>query len=567
MLFSQKVENLTRTRNKALLAQEAKLGDNLKNWRAGRADKDGTKFWGPVIRLANACELNIDQTTDLLKHAQKPSFEELQYAQPDDEVPSYAEATREAIAAILRRSASIDAYSLPNYRHRTLTSPDDISEGDIIPREHLSDGQLIPIIQKAEEKKLRLEPKVFYVVIRAAAAALIILITILVASPAAREKAVSIVTTIIEKADQFIKERREPSPQPTEVIPTSTSTATRSLIPTMTPLPAADTLAATPVAIPSAAINIRSGPGTEYEILQTTSAGDQLILIGKNPEGTWWNVLFNGISGWVSGELVAVQNADTVPVVVDYPPPPSTRTPEPTLVTPTPPLPTATLTPAPTETAIQQNPEDTSGARALASFSQIIISAPGNLVLVQEASSSITIDAPPDVLPAIYTRVEGNTLSIGTTSSLQVVNGSIQYRLSTPNVNAITILGTGDVRANNLTADVLNLTSTGTGSIDIGALNAKTIFATINGTGNITISSGEVVEQNVTSNATGNFSAGNLSSDKATIQLSGTGKATVWVNSQLEATAIGTGIIEYYGLPTVNPNNTDLGKIQSLGAK
>lgn len=336
----------------------------------------------------------------------------------------------------------------------------------------------------------------------------------------------------------------EPTPTPT-IIPTPEPTATRALIPTATSLSVIETVEATPVAIPSAAINIRSGPGTEYEILQATSAGDRLILIGKNPEGTWWQVLFNGISGWVLGELVAVQNANAVPVVVDYPPPPSTSTPEPT---PTPPLPTATLTPSPTETATQQATEGTSGTRALASFSQIILSTPGNLLLVQEASSSITIDAPADVIPAIYTRVEGSTLSIGTTSPIQVSNGSIQYRLSTPNIDAITILGDA--------------------TINIGALDTRSLVVNISGTGKITVSSGRVVEQNVRIVGAGSFSADNLNSDKAIIEIIGPGQATVWVHSQLEASANAGGAINYYGSPTkVTSTATNSSNIQSLGTK
>jgi uncharacterized protein YraI len=359
-----------------------------------------------------------------------------------------------------------------------------------------------------------------------------------------------------------------PTPQSTELEPLLTPIATRALIPTATSLAAVGVVETTPVAIPSTTLNIRSGPGTEYDIVQTTSSGDRLLLIGRNSDGTWWNVSFNGISGWVLGELVELQNSDAVPVVVDYPPPPTTLVPEPTATPVFTPVPTDTVAPSPTSTESPQNLEVPSGTQELASFSQITLLAPGNLLLSQGASSSISIDAPENIRSTIYARVEGSTLTIGMTSSSQVTNASIQYRLSTPNVDAITILSTADVRASEVRTDVLRLSANGTGNVEIGNLAAQAVVVNIGGTGNITISAGEVAEQNVRMDGTGNYYAGNLRSNKATIQVDGPATATVWVDTQLDATVSGIGTIEYYGLPTVNNQTiTNLGKIESLGAK
>jgi len=244
MFFSEKVEELTKTRNLARLAEEAKLGDNLKNWRNGRADKNGPKFWGPVVRLANACDLNADQTSDLLWLAQMPPFEELQYAKPDDEILAYAEATREAIAAIQRRSESSSLYSFPNYRQGALPSQYAINEGDMIPRDRFSEEQLLPFVQEVEKRNLKLELKLVYVVASAIVAVLVIISATLIASPAAREIAVRTVSPIVERVRQIFKDQFEPLPQPDptmspEPLPTSTvvssATSTRTVTPVATP--------------------------------------------------------------------------------------------------------------------------------------------------------------------------------------------------------------------------------------------------------------------------------------------------------------------------------------------
>jgi hypothetical protein len=59
--------------------------------------------------------------------------------------------------------------------------------------------------------------------------------------------------------------------------------------------------------------NLRSGPGTEFNVLGGTVTGQELAIVGRNADGTWFR-LDNG--GWVFGELVANAPAlDTVPVV------------------------------------------------------------------------------------------------------------------------------------------------------------------------------------------------------------------------------------------------------------
>ncbi|MBN1201713.1 MAG: SH3 domain-containing protein [Anaerolineae bacterium] len=58
----------------------------------------------------------------------------------------------------------------------------------------------------------------------------------------------------------------------------------------------------------SGAVNLRSGPGLEYDPpLSTVPAGSTLPVTGKNTTGTWWQVNYNGTVGWVSGLVPATQ--------------------------------------------------------------------------------------------------------------------------------------------------------------------------------------------------------------------------------------------------------------------
>ena len=61
--------------------------------------------------------------------------------------------------------------------------------------------------------------------------------------------------------------------------------------------------------------NVRSGPGTDFAILGTASAGQQFSVTGRNLAGDWWQIDFEGQNGWIFAPLVTASNAEDVTVV------------------------------------------------------------------------------------------------------------------------------------------------------------------------------------------------------------------------------------------------------------
>lgn len=140
-----------------------------------------------------------------------------------------------------------------------------------------------------------------------------------------------------------------PTPQPATATPppatptTEPATATTSVsvateAPTATATPA-------PAAIAVADVNIRGGPGLDYDVVFTLTSGDKAPITGTDSTGQWWQVeLEDGATGWVLGQLVSTEGAvEGVPIVANLEPP---------AATPTRPLPASTPirpTPAPTQ--------------------------------------------------------------------------------------------------------------------------------------------------------------------------------------------------------------------------
>lgn len=103
-------------------------------------------------------------------------------------------------------------------------------------------------------------------------------------------------------------------------VPTWTSTPDPNAPPTPTRTPR-PTETATPVPTPphvivGANMNVRAGPGTEYEIIGGAQAGEEFKITGRNNPATWWRISYNGLRGWVFGELVTPYNAGKVVAVL-----------------------------------------------------------------------------------------------------------------------------------------------------------------------------------------------------------------------------------------------------------
>ncbi len=139
---------------------------------------------------------------------------------------------------------------------------------------------------------------------------------------------------------------------------TKTQPVSTTLVLTPTPALQPTQVAETkPVIKADSQINVRSGPGTDYDIIGALQTGESAPITGKNDSGDWWQVtLNNGQQGWVFGQLVETSgDAAAIAVAANIPPPPPTATPAPATPTPVPqatPAPQATDAPTAAPTPV-----------------------------------------------------------------------------------------------------------------------------------------------------------------------------------------------------------------------
>lgn len=143
---------------------------------------------------------------------------------------------------------------------------------------------------------------------------------------------------------------------PTSEIPETQNTPT--LVPEEPPAPDVPTLEPPPTAEPGeptmttlVALNVRRGPGTNYDVVGALHPGSSARIVGRNPDTTWWKIECppsTGTECWSSAlpQYSSAENAENVPVAPIPPPPTHTPTYTPTYT----PSSTPTYTPSPTPT-------------------------------------------------------------------------------------------------------------------------------------------------------------------------------------------------------------------------
>lgn len=84
-----------------------------------------------------------------------------------------------------------------------------------------------------------------------------------------------------------------------------------------------------PTALTTASVNLRTGPGTNYALISTMPPATQVPVTGRNANGSWYQVVFNGQQGWASAQYLLTSCVGGVPVITG-PSAPAAPTPAPT---------------------------------------------------------------------------------------------------------------------------------------------------------------------------------------------------------------------------------------------
>lgn len=128
----------------------------------------------------------------------------------------------------------------------------------------------------------------------------------------------------VKEGDTFISNQGIAQVAVATFTPTPTPTPQFTPTPTPTATPTPLTYA---IAIANDDTNLRQGPGTNYPRVGLLKKGEQLKVIGKNKNGSWWQLEGkDGKPAWIIASRVTTEGPiDTVQVAKDIPKPPKTQ--------------------------------------------------------------------------------------------------------------------------------------------------------------------------------------------------------------------------------------------------
>ena len=105
--------------------------------------------------------------------------------------------------------------------------------------------------------------------------------------------------------------RRPPTPTPTRIRPTATSTPVQPYIRI------------------TRNMNVRLGPDTTYAVVGYATIGQEFDITGRNTDGSWWRIEFEGQNVWIYAPYVTAVNAKGIRAVPTPVPPTATPGPVP----------------------------------------------------------------------------------------------------------------------------------------------------------------------------------------------------------------------------------------------
>ena len=173
-------------------------------------------------------------------------------------------------------------------------------------------------------------------------------------------------------------------------------------------------------------------------------------------------------------------------------------------------------------------------------------------------SPKITADA--SIIDEIETVVEGGNLEVRFKHPHEQHHypGRVDVYITAKSLNALTCSGSGSLDVDGaLKGNSADVTLSGSGTISSGVASGR-LEATISGSGKINLS-GSTGKTTVTISGSGELKAGDLKTDVAEINTTGSGNVHLNVTKSISAEIVGSGNIYYTGTATIS-------KVETIGS-
>jgi hypothetical protein len=173
-------------------------------------------------------------------------------------------------------------------------------------------------------------------------------------------------------------------------------------------------------------------------------------------------------------------------------------------------------------------------------------------VLVQIGGpAKVVVRADDNLQPLIVTRVEGDTLVVGTEQEKNVHSRSkVLVTVTTPSLSAAALRGSGDLTIDGARGGPFELSLSGSGDVRLGGADLSRLSVALAGSGDVHLQ-GRSETASLSIAGSGDIFAAELQTRSTRISIAGSGDAEVRASELLDVNIAGSGDVRYAGSPRV----------------
>ena len=204
-------------------------------------------------------------------------------------------------------------------------------------------------------------------------------------------------------------------------------------------------------------------------------------------------------------------------------------------------------------------------------FNAIQLLGSADIVYRQSASTTVEIYGSDNIVPLLETYTSNGTLTVKFKKNTRIINrGKLIVKVSSPELNKITVNGSGDIKLANgiqtnknidvtvngsgdiagegFQCEAITVSVRGSGDIKLQKIQSKTCVVSIAGSGDVVLS-GQTGEAKYRIAGSGDISASGLRAVNTSASVSGSGDIECHADKKLTARVSGSGSVAYKGNP------------------
>jgi hypothetical protein len=212
--------------------------------------------------------------------------------------------------------------------------------------------------------------------------------------------------------------------------------------------------------------------------------------------------------------------------------------------------------------SIDGNKKVVTESRNVSAFSKLDISGEFEIIINQTSTEKLELEVDENLISLIETEVKNGTLFISTKEKIGN-SKSLKLYISMITINEINTSGAIEIKnKGKLKTEILVINASGAADIDL-TVEVENLQMDLSGASETTLS-GDATNFEIILSGASELEAEKLETQQTMIDISGAGKATVFVKNTLNVEVSGAGSVQYKGNPTITKNISGAGSINKL---